>query len=121
VLYLGRWGDFSRFLKTAGLGYLSYFVLSAGVHENHLLPTIPLFALLAVEDSKFLKQAVIISLFANLNILIFYGISGQSNITTTLPFLDLFVAILLVAWYGMEVMNFRKSNSLHGLAVNSTA
>jgi hypothetical protein len=115
VVYLGRWGGFTRMLQTAGMAYLTYFVFNAGVHENHLVTILPVAAFLAVEDRKYLKEFVILNLFVNIGMLIFYGFAGQSNIKLDVPFLDLLVSVLMVLWFLVAFARFRQADTFHRL------
>jgi len=73
--------SFANLLLFSTIGYLCYFTLSAGVHENHLfLPSILAMAL-ACMDKRYFPAAIFVLLLANLNLLLFYGMSG-----TGLPF-----------------------------------
>jgi hypothetical protein len=59
------------------LGFLTYIVLSSGVHENHLMLIIPLLAALASFDRRFLPDFLYWSVSGNLNMFMFYGWSGS--------------------------------------------
>jgi hypothetical protein len=69
--------EFSRLLSHALVGYLAYFMLATGVHENHLFVAVLLAAVLAAPDrsrSAFLTWA---SVF-NVNLWVFYGAAGRA-------------------------------------------
>jgi hypothetical protein len=61
------------------LGYLSYFLFNAGVHENHLFPIACLTWILAFIDSSQLVRAVNLSVAANINLFVFYGVFGPRS------------------------------------------
>jgi hypothetical protein len=78
VIQFRRGRDFGDFLWLATIGYLSYCTLNIGVHENHLfLAMILAFALLCTRAALALPLVVFVSLAANLNLLLFYGVNGR--------------------------------------------
>lgn len=99
---------FERLLLYSVLGYLSYFLLNAGVHENHLFPITCLAWILAFVDSSQLVRAINLSIAANINLFVFYGVFGQriqrviAGVDITLLFalanIALFVGLLLHAF-----------------------
>jgi hypothetical protein len=68
-----------NFVYVLFLQYFAYAILATGVHENHMLWPACIILLLKVFDnsSNFNKQIIIINLFALINIVFFYGISGE--------------------------------------------
>jgi hypothetical protein len=60
------------------LGYLAYFLVNTGVHENHLFPAILLAALLAAVRPIYLPVFATWALIANLNPFVFYGFDGRA-------------------------------------------
>ena len=64
------------FLRFALVGYLVYFMCSAGVHENHLFLANLLAILLVWQDPTQIRTAIVVALAANLNELAFYGWTG---------------------------------------------
>ncbi len=69
---------YENLLRYSLLGYLAYFLLNTGVHENHLFPAILLTALLAALNQEYAALFVIWALVANLNPFVFYGIDGRA-------------------------------------------
>jgi len=68
-----------NFVYVLFLQYFAYVILATGVHENHMLWPASIILLLKVFDnsSNFNKQIIIVNLFALINIIFFYGISGE--------------------------------------------
>jgi hypothetical protein len=60
------------------LGFAAYFLFAPGVHENHLF--VPMLASLVLwdRDRSFGLAAMALVGYANLNLWVFYGISGTS-------------------------------------------
>jgi hypothetical protein len=63
-------------LRYSLVGYLAYFLVSAGVHENHLFLGSLLAIALAWQHRRWWWIAATIAVAANLNLLAFYGWSG---------------------------------------------
>jgi hypothetical protein len=102
VAFIRAEKSFVNLLRFSTIGYFCYFMLSAGVHENHLfLPSILVMGLAAM-DSRYQPAALCIVLLANLNLVLFYGLSGSG-----LPFsrvvggvdVALIVSILSLAFF----------------------
>jgi hypothetical protein len=104
VTFLRRENSFGRLLLFSLTGYLAYFVLSTGVHENHLFIACILGILLYRADRACLGIAAAVALAANLNLLVFYGIDGRG-----LPFprmvggvdMALVLSLLYVSLFGL--------------------
>jgi len=96
---------FERLLIYSMLGYLSYFLFNTSVHENHLFPIACLAWILVFIDSSQLVRAITLSIAANINLFVFYGVFGQTiyrviaGVDITLWFalanIGLFVGLLL--------------------------
>lgn len=69
--------SFEDFLASALLGSLAYFALNTGVHENHLFLSLVLAAALAFESGPSRRWFVQWTCAANLNLLLFYGLTGR--------------------------------------------
>jgi hypothetical protein len=63
-------------LRYSLAGYLVYFLVSAGVHENHLFLGSLLAMALAWQNARWWWTAVVLALAANLNLVAFYGWTG---------------------------------------------
>ena len=62
---------------TCGLaGFAAYFVLAPSVHENHLFTAMVLAFVLWARDPSMSWAAIAIALFANVNLVVFYGFAG---------------------------------------------
>jgi hypothetical protein len=71
--------SFADFIWFSCVGFLTYFTLNVGVHENHLFVAVVLsFAALCVQRPRAMEAALFISVMASLNLLIFYGIDGRT-------------------------------------------
>ena len=75
--YLRRDKAFERLLKFGLLGFLCYFMLNAGVHENHLFLASVLAVLLVWLKPDEFWPALVIVLMSNINLLLFYGLNGS--------------------------------------------
>jgi hypothetical protein len=93
---------FENLLKFSALGYLSYFTFNIGVHENHLFLIIPILAYLSYLRSSFTLQYILAGFAFNLNLFLFYGISGDtSEVDRVFAYIDLslFVAFTSVVYF----------------------
>ena len=114
VLARKRRPQFEDFLNTGLLGFLTYIMFNTGVHENHYF-TIALIAGVGFFiDHRWLRSALLWNIVANINLLLFYGVTGASayrmigNIDLSLP---LAVAALgCYMWQGL--LSFRYSPAL---------
>jgi hypothetical protein len=96
---------FKQLIVYSMLGYLSYFLFNTGVHENHLFPIACLAWILVLIDSSQLVRAINLSIAANINLFLFYGVFGQrinnviAGVDMTLVFalanIGLFAGLLL--------------------------
>jgi hypothetical protein len=78
------------------IGYLIYFAFNTGVHENHLFPAMLLGFLIYARNPRFVRNLVIISVIANLNMMLFYGINGAGLPFSRIVVIDLSVALALL-------------------------
>ncbi|HET9495476.1 MAG TPA: hypothetical protein VFR15_14690 [Chloroflexia bacterium] len=81
VLWFRAEKTFENLMLFLLLGYLTYFTLGTGAHENHLFPAVLLAAVLAHVNARYVPVFVTWALAANVNLFLFYGIDGR-----TLPF-----------------------------------
>ena len=103
--YARRPADVNRTLAYALMGSLAYLIFNSGVHENHWFVPALLAVTLAARDAAWRVPALITGGFANLNLLLFYGISGQGpgdsrviGIDVTVPLAMLAVAFYVWMW-----------------------
>lgn len=95
--------SFEACLESAVTGVLIYFTFSPGVHENHLLTAlVPAVWLIPVR-----RRYLGVALFAGLNILMFYGVSG-GNALIHVPYLDLIAAPTFVAFTCWHMADLRE-------------
>ncbi len=93
------------------LGYLSYFLFNTGVHENHLFPIACLAWILVFIDSSQLVRAINLSIAANINLFLFFGVFGQ-RINTVIAGVDmtLWFALANVGLFaGLLLHTFRRN------------
>jgi hypothetical protein len=82
-----------RTLAYSLVGFLAYVTLSSGVHENHwFLPSVLTIVLLQY-GRQWLGPAVAVGVVANLNLLLFYGITGHGWEFTRVVGVDVTVPI----------------------------
>src|SRR5438132_113669 len=68
---------FARLLVYSILGYMAYFVFNTGVHENHLFLVCCLGLMLVFFEADQLTRCINLSIAANANLFLFYGVFGQ--------------------------------------------
>ena len=68
--------DTAQRLVLALLGFAAYFLFAPGVHENHLFVPMVASLVLAQRLPRFGWAALALAIFANLNLVIFYGFDG---------------------------------------------
>ena len=68
---------FARLLVYSILGYMAYFVFNTGVHENHLFLVCCLGWMLVFFEADQLTRCINLSIAANANLFLFYGVVGQ--------------------------------------------
>ena len=76
VRALSRRGSAEDTLTHALAGFATYFMLAPSVHENHLFTAMVLAFVLWARDPSKAWPALGIALFANLNLVVFYGLAG---------------------------------------------
>lgn len=103
-------GNINSLLKSSFAAYTSYFMVSSGVHENHLSISL-LLALLIFVIEPSLKNRIIllgIDLVNFVNMFIFYGITGKPLFSRVILELDisLFLAFLFCVLYIVLLSNY---------------
>lgn len=73
---LSRRGSAEDALTYALAGFAAYFMLAPSVHENHLFTAMVLALVLWARNPSMSWPAIGIALFANLNLVVFYGLAG---------------------------------------------
>lgn len=68
--------DAMTMMSFALAAFLAYFTFAAGVHENHLFGPMLLAFVLWARNPRFRTAAIALAVFANLNLAVFYGLSG---------------------------------------------
>jgi len=68
--------NFRRLVVYSMLGYFAYFCFNTGVHENHLFPICCLAWILVFVDRDQWLRAINLSVAANLNLFLFFGVFG---------------------------------------------
>ncbi len=88
--------SFADFLRLSFVGYVVYFMLNTGVHENHLYVPALLALTLTGIDRRFLPVFLLWTTYGNLNQFFFYGCDGREPSWSRVVGLDLSVAIACV-------------------------
>jgi len=86
----------AAWLRHALVGYFAYFLLAAGVHENHLFLGALVAIALAWADPRYWWVAAVVAVSANLNMIAFYGFDGPPTARGTLGDVDITVWFALV-------------------------
>jgi len=97
--------SYAMAIECALAGYLAYFVVNVGVHENHLFLGTVLAAAAAALAAGKRARALLIVLMSNLNLITVYGITGAPlgfapvvGIDVTVIFAAVNVLLFLVFW-----------------------
>jgi hypothetical protein len=61
-----------------------YYILNTGVHQNHLFLSTLLFILAFNENKKFFIEMLATSIIFNINLFIFYGVTGTGLVNTVI-------------------------------------
>ena len=69
--------SFERLIVYSMLGYMAYFTFNTGVHENHLFLVCCLAWILAFIEPEQLVRSISLTLAANANLFLFYGVFGD--------------------------------------------
>jgi hypothetical protein len=122
LLFVPTWFVFARSQKSFDdliwfglIGYLTYFMLNAGVHENHLFMAVILAAVLAWRRPEHLVTFAVWALAANINQFVFYGADGSgwalnpvAGVDITLPLAVVFVALFAFFYFEAVVVGSRQ-------------
>ena len=98
ISYIRATKNFTSLIKYSLLGYLAYFIFFTGAHENHLFVPCVLSAVLLAIDRRYLSWFLLMSFALNLNLLTFYGLSGEASVgfSRSMGGLDLSVPLALL-------------------------
>jgi hypothetical protein len=88
ALFLFRRKTFNNLIIYSLLGYLAYFTFNTGVHENHLFLAGVLSVVLCWLDRGHVYDMVVLTVMANLNLLLFYGVNGKGLGFPRVAFID---------------------------------
>lgn len=87
---------FPELLLYLALGYLTYFMFNIGVHQNHLVPLVPIMVMLWQLESKYREQAIFWLFYCNINLIIFLGLDGRTAFNRVIWGFD-FITLLISA------------------------
>jgi hypothetical protein len=102
-----RENSFGNALRFALAGYLAYFMLKSGVHENHIYPAVVVAAALAAVARAEIGAFVTWSLVANVNLVLFYGLDGSGLAWNRVVWVDLALPIAILN-VGLFFVQFRR-------------
>lgn len=114
ITFLRRNRTFEELVYFSLLGYLAYFTFNTGVHENHLFVAMILSILLFWLNNDHLLVMIVLILMTNINLLLFYGISGKglgfsrvilNFVDSALLFSIFNVCFFLALWIKNVVLN----------------
>jgi len=117
--FLRRDKTFEAMINFSLTGYLAYFIFNTGVHENHLFLAAILSVILFWVNRDRLFVMVILLLMSNINLFVFYGITGSglgfsraiANTVDVALLLSIFnVSFFLVLW-GMNVFRNKTNHA----------
>jgi hypothetical protein len=107
--------SFDDLIRFGLCGYLTYFMLNTGVHENHLFLAAILAGVLAWRQREHLSTFALWALAANINLFVFYGADGSgwayrplAGVDMTLLLAAAFVAIFAVFYLEWVVVPLRQ-------------
>ena len=112
VAYWRRPKTFVNLLLWSTLAFLAAWLLSAGMHENHVYVAQVLALLLAWFDRRFVGTAAFWSLAANLNLLLTVGLAGGAiDAARVVAGLDvgLILSVVNLAAFGLLVARARRA------------
>jgi hypothetical protein len=89
ALFLYHRQTFKNLIRYSLLGYLAYFTLNTGVHENHLFLAGILSIVWCWLDRDHVDDMVFLTVMANSNLVLFYGIAGEGLGFARVAFIDM--------------------------------
>lgn len=103
-------GNINSLLKSSFVAYTSYFMISSGVHENHLSVSLLLALLIFVIEPSLKNRIILLGIDSVnfVNMFIFYGIIGRPLFSRVIFGLDisLFLAFLFSVFYTVLLLNY---------------
>lgn len=110
--------SFESFLLNALMIYTSYFMITTGVHENHLIIAVLLSLLIFIAHPSFPNRILlaVVDLVALLNMFLFYGISGKQLISRMIAGSDITLiaatlfSLLYVLYFVRILLEYTKSH-----------
>lgn len=123
IAFSRRTKSFKNLLSFSLVGYLSYFTLNAGVHENHLFLAAILGLILYWIDRRYAAVASGLVLLANMNLVMFYGIDGRGLTFDRVVGVDLTVplSMITVVLFGMLAILAFKTSDVNPVAMVNTS
>jgi len=96
TFFLKRGKTFTDFLLYAMAGFYSYFILVSGVHENHLFIAAILASVLFIFHEEYRSLALFVMLMANVNLLLFNGLTGEGLSFPPVFIIDMTIPIAIL-------------------------
>ena len=123
IAFVRQRKTFERLIVYSILGYMAYFVFNTSVHENHLFLVCCLGWILAFIDSGQLVRCINLSIAANANLFLFYGVFGQrlNPVIAGLDITILFAVANICLFAGMLLHTFKADGVTWRLWQASTA
>ena len=123
IAFVRQRKTFERLIVYSVLGYMAYFVFNTSVHENHLFLVCCLGWILAFIDSGQLVRCINLSIAANANLFLFYGVFGQrlNPVIAGLDITILFAVANICLFAGMLLHTFKADGVTWRLWQASTA
>jgi hypothetical protein len=105
---------FETFLLYSFTGFITYFVMNTGVHENHLYIAVILAALRVWLNRAYYPMFLTWAIVANLNLVLFYGLDGRglrfSRVVGGLDLSLVMALVILLLYLFQYVSNLHVSN-----------
>jgi hypothetical protein len=107
---------FQNCLLFSIVGFVSYVMWNAGVHENHWFVAVVLAFMLMLHSRtrEHWEIVTIIAVMANINLFVFYGVTGTRELKSRVVGVDLSIILAMlyaVAWLVLAVYAFRVTSS----------
>jgi hypothetical protein len=97
--------SFERTLAYSLAGFLAYITLNTGVHENHWFVACLVAMVLASLRQRWIWPAAAVCVLANVNLVLFYGVTGEGPPVSRVIGIDITVPLsLLAVWFYYQVV-----------------